>query len=403
MRNRIKLLVSFILAFLLVGNWIGTMNAAAEDAGADIIGLWKLSEMKTSEEVVTPEALKSYEAAGMVIYLDVRKDGTIKYSSFGDDVQGTWDKKKGTVTMEDSKVSYTLEQDILTLHNDNGETMKFRRTTMEELDAIRGYMDGVLDKNAKYFDYKATFISSDNVSLSVTGFRADKTGFNVDLSCINKKHHPILVSVDKCFVNKYAIDPAWAVSLDSKETTESSMVFKPADLKKAGISVVDEILMEVKVIDSEDWEVLEEGIQVGVYPTEKTAEEIAVAARTPVANETVVLDNANCTFAIQGVEPNDPIGYAIDCYVENKTDQPLTFMWNGETLNDKPVVSLYADVLLPGTRSYSKVYFMSDTLQENSINPAEVKKAAGTLQVYSNQTETPALIAEQAFTYTVAP
>ncbi|MDO5133556.1 MAG: hypothetical protein Q4D81_11330 [Eubacteriales bacterium] len=393
MKKRWVLLLSFILVLQICGfraPVYGAETAAAGSGGP--VGIWKLIEMTSNGETAKREDLEMYESMGMVAYMEVRGDNTFTLSFFGSDTEGTWDDV--SFVSEGDPIPYTLDKEVLTLEKDD-TAMKFERTTLEAIYAILGYRDDVLDKNVQYSKDPQTLLDTDDVTVKITGYKADLTGFTATIHCENKTEHKMLISSKNDFANKYKIQPIWAFTLEAKESKDTDYVIKPADLAKCGISAVDEILLDVTVIDEDTWDVLADSGDIAVYPTGKKPEEIKAPDRTPVENEKILADTDDFTFIMQGGGEDPVYGYVINCYFENKTDKPLTFMWSKTSVNQTDTSFYYADESLPGTRGYSKGFIMKNELEEKEIE--EVKELGFTLQVYNSDSYEK--VFEEAFTY----
>lgn len=373
-------------------------GAETQTASNPAVGLWKLSGMTGSEGAISPEELKAYEAAGVVIYMEMNEDGTVVIHGLTEDqAVGTWDDK--AVTVNGSPASYTLDGDKLTLKIAE-DSMEFERTTQDAVYALLGYKAGVLDEKVEYLKEEQTILDTDDVLIKITGYQADMKGFVVKLHCENKGDKKLVVNADNSVLNKNEIDPTWAVILDAKETKDTEMTFSPLDLEKCGITAVDEIILRMQVADSEAWTMVTEDAMATVYPTGKKAEDIKAADRKPVDKEVVVVDNDDCTFILQGASDKEILGYGVNCYFENKTDKMLTVTWNSTKVNGQDVIAYYAEEVLPGSRGYSKALFLQGSLEEKGITDnADVKEIAGTLKVYTSDEKTPETLVEQEFTY----
>ena len=347
------------------------------------VGVWKLTEMNSDGQITSKEDLEKLELVNMVFYMELLDGGKAFISGFGEDMEGTWDES--SITFNDTPVPYTFDKDKGTISfEQNSSKMTFERSTIEAIHAILGYVEGVLDETVQYSKEEQVLLDSEEASVRITGYKADPTGFTALIHCENKTDHDLMISTGNSYLNKYKIEPIWAVTLDAKESEDSAMVFKTPDIAKCGISAIDEMILSVNVIDAEKWESLGDSENITVYPTGKKAEEIKVPDRTPAKDEKVLVDNDDFAFIIQGAGENLLLGYCADCYFENKTDKPLTFMWTKSQLNGTDISSYYAEESLPGTRGYSQAAFMKSSLEEKQIG--EVKEIKFTLQVYDTDT-----------------
>lgn len=393
-----KKLLSLLLSAALVLQICGVMVWGAAEGETGPVGFWSLIEMTMDGETMTREELEKFADYGLVIYMEIREDKTVTISGMGTAaLTGTWDEQ--TVTIEESPVPYQLEGDIFSLSM-NGNSLIFERTTMEAIYDKLGYRTDVLDESVEYSKEEQTLVDQDGISAKITGYQADMSGFTVSVKCENQSDHGVLLSTEKCVLNKYAIDPTWALSLEAGESKESSLSFSAVEIAKCGFSSVDEIIFSMKAIDSSTYSTILEKEIVTVYPTGKKAEDIVVTDRTPVENEEVVVDDENCTFILQGAGEQPGVGYGVSCYFENKSDRELTFIWSNSTLNGKDVTAFYALSVLPGTRGYNKAYFLSGSLESEDLSADEITEVKATLRIYDTVEGVPETLLEKEFSYT---
>ena len=83
-------LLHLFLAFILVSmTFAGGIKVNAEESDS-IVGYWKLVEIAGEKNVMSREDLETYEQLGSVMYLKFRENGTVKFSLFGDEMEGWW-------------------------------------------------------------------------------------------------------------------------------------------------------------------------------------------------------------------------------------------------------------------------------------------------------------------------
>ena len=361
-------------------------------------GVWKLTQMTLGESTITTESLKESEALGEVCYMELREDGTATFYNLPDDEDGagTWDA--ASIVLDSGAAAYTLGADNNTLNlQAYGSTMAFERTTREAVYAILGYKEGVLDANVKYVQEDKKILSTDDVRVKITGYKADMKGFTVKLHCDNKGEHKTVISADNSAVNKYNIETAWSVSLGKDESCDSEILFPVLELEKLGITAVDELTLRLSVYDGKDGDVLSENSIATVYPTGKKADQVVAPERKPVDKEAVVVTDAACTFILQGPVQKDAVASSIPCYIENKTDKVISLVLENSTVNGQPVEGFVSMEILPGTRGYSSVLYMQDALAAKGIT--DITGIAATLKVYSRQESSLELVSEAAVNY----
>lgn len=361
-------------------------------------GVWKLTQMTLAETTITTESLKESEAMGEVCYMDLREDGTAVFYGLPDDADGagTWDA--ASIVLDSGAAAYTLGAENKTLSvQAAGSTMTFERTTREAVYAILGYKEGVLDANVKYVQDDEKILSTDDVRVKITGYKVDMKGFTVKLHCDNKGKHRTVISADNSAVNKYNIETAWSVSLAKEESCDSEMIFPVLELEKLGITAVDELTLRLSVYDGKDGDVLSENSISTVYPSGKKADQVVVPARKPVDKEAVVVNDAACTFILQGPVQKDAVSSSIPCYIENKTDKVICLVLENSTVNGQPVEGFVGMEILPGTRGYSSVLYMQDALAAKGIT--DITGIAATLKVYAIRDSSLELVSEAAVNY----
>ena len=84
-----KRIASLFLAFVMVCMVCAVSVPVYAGDFDKAVGVWKLEEM-SGDNTMSKEDLKEYERLGVAMYLKLRKDGTCKFSLYGDTMEGTW-------------------------------------------------------------------------------------------------------------------------------------------------------------------------------------------------------------------------------------------------------------------------------------------------------------------------
>lgn len=376
--------------------FMGSIQVFADDSDS-LVGVWKLIEMTGEQNVMSREDLQEYEELGVVMYLKLRDNGTAKFALFGDEMEGYWSEYG--IVLDDSWLSYELKDGQLTIVNIDGGKMIFERSSMDEVNKILGYQEGVLDEKVSYSQKEKKILDTDEASVYITGYEANMTGFTVRFRCKNKLRRSIVISEDKCVLNKYIFEPGWAISLDSKETLDSEMTISPIELENCGISRIDEMILELRLSNGGNLKTIRKGLRSYVYPTGKKAKDIKPPVRTPLKNERTLINNKDCTFIIESTESDHNSGFIMKCYAENKTGHKLTLTMNAEAINGKAVSSGYKLELLPKTKGYTNVVFMNSAIEEKGLVLTDVSRVKATLRVVDSTLKKPQKIAEKTFVY----
>lgn len=182
------------------------------------------------------------------------------------------------------------------------------------------------------------------------------------------------------------MNPDWEFSLEAKESIDSALTCSALELEKHGITVADELILEPVAFYADSYDlVTEEGKRFTLYPTGKKNVDIQFEDRIPAENETVVIDDENMLFVIQGAEEDFLKGYAVNYYFENRTDKYLFISFIETSINNKKVSYQYFPSMLPGTRGYMKGCFSFTALEEAGINIDEVNIIKGTVKVQDTE------------------
>lgn len=392
MKRFLSLLMAFVMAFMICGSSVPVFAGDFEKA----VGVWKLVEM-SGENLMSKEDLEEYEKLGVAMYLKLRENGTAKFSLYGEQMEGTWDEY--CIVLDYSWLTYIVEGDKLIVDNQDGGEMIFVRSSMEEIYEILGYKENLWDKDVHYSDEEKKIMSTDTASVTITGYKTDVTGFTVSLRCRNKTRNGIVVAVDKCVLNKYIFHPEWSAELDSRETLETEMTVSPAEIEKAGVRSVDEMILQMSISNAANGKAIKKGIMATVYPTGKKAEQVNAPRRTAVEDEYRILNNQACAYIMQGVDPEDPRGLAVNCYLENRCKRTLTFVWSDVTIDGKPAKAITEEAVLPGTLGYSDVIFLNAALEDAGIHSGEITTIKGRIRVYDKTKSTPELLIDKPFSY----
>jgi hypothetical protein len=392
-----KRIASLFLAFVMVCMVCAVSVPVYADDFDKAVGVWKLEEM-SGDNTMSKEDLKEYERLGVAMYLKLRKDGTCKFSLYGDTMEGTWSEYG--IVLDNAWFTYILDGDKLVLDNQDGSDMIFTRSSMDEIYKILGYQKGILDEDVHYSTKEKKILDTDIASVVITGYKADMTGFTVSMRCKNKTRNEITIGLDKCVLNKYIFHPEWSETLDKRETLETKMRIIPAEIAKTGISVVDEMILQMHLSNATNGRTIKKGIMATVYPTGRKADQVRTPLRKPVENEYRILVNNTCAYIIQGIDPEDTRGLAVNCYLENRSKGTLNFVWSDVTIDGKPAKTVYEESVLPGTIGYSDVIFLKSEFEGTEINISDLSTIKGKLRVYDKTKTTPQLVQEKEFTYT---
>lgn len=102
-------------------------------------------------------------------------------------------------------------------------------------------------------DSDIVLFDNDFAKAVITGFETDDWGYSANIYLENKTDKKISISTENATVNDYTLNPYWGLQLPAGMKAYSSITWTNSSLADNGISEVDKILLELIVLDTEDW------------------------------------------------------------------------------------------------------------------------------------------------------
>lgn len=195
-------------------------------------------------------------------------------------------------------------------------------------------------------------------------------GYTLKVYLENKTDKNLMFSLDDVSINGYMCDPFWAATVNAGMKSNSEVNFSTADLERNGITEVTEIEFELNVYDSEDWtadQLIDEDFTV--YPLGEAA--VKRPERTAQSEDMVLFDNEHCTMIITGFDPQNAMGYTVNVYLKNKTDDDLMFSLNDPSVNGYMCDPFWAVEVDDGKACNTTITWLASSLEENGITTVE--------------------------------
>ena len=347
-------------------------EAEPEEEEPGIPGLYRLVD-HTGEGIENgAEQIAANEAEGDVFYIELREDGSACLNAYGqENDDGFWDEE--VICFNDVRIPYTWEDGVLTLSNEN-ETMVFRKSSRKEIDEflrqVGKYVPSVKGSMTEDDLVQETFVLAEGDGFRVTlkGYTIDEfIGLGADVVCENDTDKNLLFQTGNTYINGYDSFSELDCECAPGEKNEGTIHFDMFVLDAYGIPSADEIEIVIRVTDADDWRIdpyLEETCVL--HPTGK--KEVPVPERAVKEGEQVLADNDGLAFVLYGADESNNIGCVLRCYLENKTDQVLSFLVTEASVNGFPINPYFAEDLPPGKRAYKDMYFNISDLEENGID-----------------------------------
>lgn len=115
-----------------------------------------------------------------------------------------------------------------------------------------------------------------------------------------------------------------------------------------------------------------------------------------IFQETVFVDDENCTFTIKSIDPDGDWGYTLKAFMENKTDLNLMFSLNEVSVNGFMCDPFWACDVSSGMKSNEQICFYDSSLEELGIT--NVTDITFTLSVSDYDDFTAEPLVEETFT-----
>ena len=127
-----------------------------------------------------------------------------------------------------------------------------------------------------------------------------------------------------------------------------------------------------------------------------TVPETTVPETTTPAAEVILVDDKNCTVIVKGYDENALLGYAVNVFIENKTDKELMFSVSEVSVNGYMCDPFWAKTVSAGKKANEQITFFESDFESNGIEIVE--DITFTLKVYDSNDWTADKLVEQTFT-----
>lgn len=123
---------------------------------------------------------------------------------------------------------------------------------------------------------------------------------------------------------------------------------------------------------------------------------LAAPGAAVIAEESVLVDDANCTFTVESYDPDSLWGYGMNVYLENKTDKTLMFSLQDASVNGCVADPFWASEVAAGMKDKTEIDFYSADLEKYGIE--EVTELTFTVRIYDSEDWAADPYVEESFT-----
>lgn len=195
-------------------------------------------------------------------------------------------------------------------------------------------------------------------------------GYTLQAHLENRTDKNLMFSWNEVSVNGYMCDPFWATTVTAGMKAKEQIVFSEAELARSGIRDVTHMEFTLSVYDDEDWaapRLVEEDFTL--YPHgEALARE---QDREPHPGDIVLFENEDCAMSVIGFEPDNPWGYTLRVYLENRTDDTLMFSVGDAAVNGYMCDPYWSVTVAGEKRAYSAISWLREDFAAAGIQKVE--------------------------------
>ena len=201
-------------------------------------------------------------------------------------------------------------------------------------------------------------------------------GLTLKLKSTNKSNtRDFVVSLNQLSVNGYMQNGGYEARVPAGQSVLGEILIPADTLRAAGVSSVDELILYPLIYD--DAVPMGQGDVVdgafSFFPTGHTHGTVIYPLRQKTTTEQTFFDNGFGTMIILSADMDEYGDLAVSCYLENKTDRFLNYVWSDVMVNNTPVSADDDVVVAPGMRRYATLSIPSAEISGRSItDPNEV-------------------------------
>ncbi len=216
---------------------------------------------------------------------------------------------------------------------------------------------------------EVVIVDNEDLTFRITAIDGDSFwGYTLTAFVENKTDGEITLSLSDVSVNGFMCDPFWAVTVPANAKANEDISFLSANLEQNGIETVTEITFTLKARHSDALEPFFTDTQT-LYPLGEEA--VVPYVREPGDSDVVLVDNEFCTVILTGTDPDSTWGYALNVYIENKTDASITVSAADAVINGFAIDPYWTQTVAAGKRSYTDISWFETALEENGIETVE--------------------------------
>ena len=243
---------------------------------------------------------------------------------------------------------------------------------------------GTVNKTSKEkkIDFPETaLIDQEDVKFVIKSITQKGSSYKLSVYLENNTDRNLMFAVKDAAVNGFMNDPFWAKVVNAGMKSNTTIEFNDID---DSITDVTDVTMMINISDDEDWEaddIVDDTFTI--YPLGEDA--VKEYTYTAGKKDIVLADNDSCRIVVTGFETDDILGYAMNIYIENKTDKELMFSTDDVSVNGFMCDPFWADSVMPKCRANTQIHWSDTGLKEAGIAKEEIQKITLPFKVSDNE------------------
>lgn len=215
---------------------------------------------------------------------------------------------------------------------------------------------------------EVTLVDNDDVVVKITEVDNDSAfGFVAKFYLENKTDKTLMYSMDGSTINGIKVEPLLAEEVAPGKKSNTDCTWAISSYKDENIiDIVSKIDFSLKIYDSNDWladPVFLDNFTIYPYGEDQAKDYVY----TPADTDIVLVDNENVRVIVRGYEADALFGYSMNLFLENKTDNDVTFSIDECSVNGFMLDPFWAAGVPAKKVYFTSAYWTDSALEENSI------------------------------------
>ncbi len=185
------------------------------------------------------------------------------------------------------------------------------------------------------------------------------------VSMTNKTGSELVFSVDQVYVNEYEADPCWAEKAPASQTVSTEISWFASTFAACGIQRADRVDFTLSVFPSGSKSERLAEQKITVFPNGTEAYQ-----RTEFAadeDDAILADAPEALFAATGCGADGELTYALNVYLENRSDTALEYSIQNEKINGQNCGTYWVHTLDAGKRGFDRIVWDTTEFERMEI------------------------------------